>query len=139
MSEYVREYWSDPAYIVDVLSIYAEADSHGGVFWWTKDDGVVFYAICSDWFAWASADLETIRPEDLPLLRRCLDDLNAIEREDKKSVATAYLSELFASRKRGMRPQSCCYEDSHAMDAATAALFDAAGPPRDDSDGKRTS
>lgn len=76
---------------------------------------VKVFARCSDWFAWASADAEEITKDDLPLLQQALGDLRKVD-------ATYYLAELFASRKRRMRPQKPRYKD---MDASVAALFDA--------------
>ncbi len=111
-------------YITDVLSIYARADCHNEL-WWRVDDGLIrFFAICSDWFAWATADLEEITPDDLALLRQTADDLAAIDEG-------YHLSTLYASRKRQMRPMRQVYTDANAISPAAAQLFDAAGPPRE--------
>ena len=78
------------------------------------------YAICSDVFYWGTADLEEITREDVALLERCAADLAGPEQ--------AYLPELFAARKRGMRPMRSFCKDMD--DEATVALFDACGPER---------
>jgi hypothetical protein len=97
------------------------------------------FANCSDLFHWATADAEEVRPEDVPLLRQTLTDLKAIEKDNAESVATAWLPELYAARKRGMRPQGAFYAvgDIQREPLALVALFDAAGPERDDPDGKK--
>ena len=138
-------------YIEAILKVGWEADSSDYVFWRPDGpDGWRAFATCSDFFAWATADCEEIAPDDIPLLRQCLADLQNIEREYQgkvydtlsrpernDAIATVYLSELFASRKRKLRPMRCVYEDDHAIGPKLAELFDAAGPPRDDSEGKR--
>lgn len=138
-------------YVEAVLHVGWKADSPEYVFWRPDaPDGWRAYAICSDTFAWATADAEEITPEDLPLLQQCLEDLLIVESEyagvpisdmatpDRNdSVATAYLGALFAARKRKLRPMRCVYGDMNAIGPRTAALFDAAGPEREDPEGKR--
>lgn len=152
MNELTRLEAKALAYIEAILQVGWDADYHDFAFWRPDgpDDAWRAFAICNDTFAWATADCEEIEPEDVPLLRKCLEDLLAIEREhaDKRMedmsrssrndlVATAYLPALFAARKRGLRPMAACYEDENAMGPAVAALFDAAGPERTDSEGRR--
>lgn len=128
-------------YLEAVLDVCQEADHHDMVIWHGTGASRRASVICNDVFAWACADCEEIRPEDIALLRECLSELEVIERtipEDRNdSVATAYLPELYAARKRGMRPQAPCYEDKNGYGPRVAALLDAAGPERSDSDGKR--
>ena len=78
------------------------------------------FAICSGVFTWGTADLEEITKEDVALLERCVADLGEFEK--------GYLPELFAARKRGMRPMRSFCKDMD--DEATVALFDACGPER---------
>lgn len=76
---------------------------------------------CSDLFFWACADGEDIELSELLDLAECY------------KLSPQYGNWLWCSRKRGMRPQTACYpyipkEQWH--------LFDAAGPERDDPDGR---
>ncbi len=127
------------AYIEMVLGIGWKADYFDYVFWRPDAvDGWRAYAICSDWFAWATADCEEIGPEDLPLLIQCLADLQSVEQEcltdseahENDRVATAYLPNLYASRKRQLRPMRSVYEDKDAIGPRLSALFNAVGPTR---------
>lgn len=138
------------AYIEAILDVVEEADADSAVVWRGRDVDRRAIAVCSDFFGWAIADGEEILPGDVPLFQRCLQDLQEIEatfvdvtigdiakRERNDAVATAYLSELFAARKRQLRPMRAVYEDDHAIGPRTAALFDDAGPERTDSEGQR--
>lgn len=98
--------------------------------WWKEDvgwrvdeDGIRFFALCSDVFWWGSADAEDIRPEDVELLERCKADLVALEGREPTC-----LPELYAARKRGMRPQGAWYT---SVDSSIHHLFDVCGPPRE--------
>lgn len=97
----------------------------------TPDD-LKIYLNCSDQFYWATADAEDVTPDDLDLFESCIDDLKKIEtlRYDR-----IYSDALYASRKRGMRPQGPWYgyERRAYVNADVAALFDACGPEREDS------
>jgi hypothetical protein len=114
------------SYLFDVLQLYEQADNYDALFWRSDGpEGLRFYALCNDVFAWAYADAETIEPEDLPLLRQCLSDLQAAD----ETTGDAHLSELFAARKRQLRPQPAMYRH---LPQAVANLFDNAGPERGD-------
>lgn len=121
--------WS---HVREVLRAFAEADCRGELFWAVQGDDVKLFADCSDWFYWATSDLEEITGADLALLQRCLADLRAID-------ATEWLAELFAARKRGMRPQRPVYTQSPNHDRPPPIqpgtpifdLFMACGPERD--------
>jgi hypothetical protein len=109
-----------PYEAAETFALFEQADDYESLMWRVDmrpgmDRAVKVFARCSDWFAWGSADAEEITKDDIPLLRRSLADL-------QKADAEYYLAELFASRKRGMRPQKPCYKD---MEAPVAALFDA--------------
>lgn len=132
------EAWGDAdaqhlAYVVAVLGVFADADFHdGGLYWHVKDGRVHFAAMCSDTFHWASADAEEIRPDDVPLLRSCLTDLQRLD-----GIAPAYLPELYAARRRGMRPMRLYLWPKRQAPAlaegwaAVRDLFLACGPERD--------
>lgn len=110
-----------PYEAAEVFAMFAEAeDFEGGLFWRVdmapgRDREMKLFAQCSDFFYWATADLEEITRDDIPLLRQTLSDLKAIGAEEE-------LDHLFAARKRRMRPQRPCYKD---FDPPVAALYDA--------------
>ena len=120
---------SNNDFITEVLAVYARADIYDGLFWKVKDRQVELFAMCSDLFWWATADLEPILPEDVPLLWSCLDDLL-----DVGDSAEVYLSELYAARKRGMRPQQPYYRKEFDSVEGLPALFDKCGPERNRKD-----
>lgn len=117
----------DMTYVVGVLGVYQAADRMLDSLTFTVDQDeitgqgtVQFFAFCSDVFYWGTADQELIAASDLELLRLTAADLG----EDHGD----YLSDLFAARKRGMRPQGAYYK---TLNSSVAALFDAAGPERE--------
>jgi len=101
---------ADPpkTYPANVAALYQDFDNWGDLLLRVAlgSEEVRLSVLCSDFFAWACADEESIDPEDYPLLLQCAKDLEAIEWENKKSVATAHLSELFCCRKRKQRPMN---------------------------------
>jgi hypothetical protein len=107
-----------PSEAAAVLSVFERADDYESLMW-RVDMGagpdVKLFALCSDVFFWATSDAEEITAADLTLLEACLADL-------AKTGETYYLAELFAARKRKLRPQKPIYE---RMSEATAMLFDA--------------
>jgi hypothetical protein len=116
-----------PNYVADVLRIFQQADVYDGLLWQVPPDGTVtFAAMCSDCFWWGTADAEDIEPDDIELLQRCLDDLQKFGDEDY------LIGNLFAARKRGMRPMRLWLETLETP--ATVTLFMAAGPKRDPKD-----
>jgi hypothetical protein len=108
-------------YIKRVLAAF-DAWGKEDVLWRVNEDGVRFFALVNDVFWWGSADGEDIRPEDLELLERSKADLVAIEGQEPTC-----LPELYAARKRGLRPQGAWYA---GVDPEVYALFDACGPAR---------
>jgi hypothetical protein len=107
-----------PSEAAAVLSAFERADDYESLMWRVDMDAgpdVKLLALCSDVFFWATADAEEITAADLTLLEACLADL-------AKTGETYYLAELFAARKRKLRPQKPIYE---RMSEATAMLFDA--------------
>lgn len=118
-------------YLEAVLDVFRDADSFQFLMWRRTDTGIRFAAMCSDTFAWGTADAERIEPEDVPLLRQCLVDLRTAD----PRLGECDLPELFAARKRGMRPMRLyLYPKHERTDAgwpAVRELFLAAGPERD--------
>jgi hypothetical protein len=113
-----------PAHGAEVLWLFGfphGADAHASLFWRSADDGTLdLFAQCSDTFAIAAADVELIEGGDVPLLRACLDDLRVVD-------ATYLLGELFASRKRRLRPMEAWLRD---LTPAQRALFEDAATDR---------
>lgn len=102
-------------YVSEVLGIFALADSEGGsLHWRIKEDGPHFYVSCSDFFAWATSDSESITLEDLSLLRECFKELHALG-----NCKEVYLDVLFVCRKRKERPMKLAL---NIMDKEIAAL-----------------
>ena len=110
---------SPDTFLVDVMTLFAQADSHDTLLWWPKGTGLALWANVSDVFAWGSADVEEITLERLPVLRQALADLDTVN-------GTGWIAELYTARIRGMRPQGAAYP----KEAAIQALFDACGPER---------
>jgi hypothetical protein len=109
-----------PSEAAAVLSVFERADDYESLMWRVDmrpapEPGVKLFALCNDVFFWATADAEEIAAADLALLEACLADL-------AKAREPYYLAELFAARKRKLRPQKPVYK---GMNEATAALFDA--------------
>ncbi|MFI5831038.1 hypothetical protein ACIA6C_27955 [Streptomyces sp. NPDC051578] len=110
---------TDHEFLVEVLTIFAKAESHDTLLWWAKGDSIELWANVSDIFDWGSADAEAITPDRLPILQQALADL--IE-----AGSTAWLAELYAARIRGMRPQGAAYPAAPGVQA----LLNACGPAR---------
>lgn len=108
-----------PPHTADVLVLFGfpdGADVHGGLFWRTDGGRVMFYADCSDTFAWGSADAEEILEGDVPLLRECFADVS-------RHGVEWLLSVLFAARKRGTVPPDWWFRSEPDV---PRALFDGA-------------
>lgn len=101
-----------------VLAAFQRAEENESLMWRvdmeSESRDVELFALCSDFFHLATADCEEIEAGDLPLLGKCLADLTGTGEE-------FYLGELFAARKRKMRPHKSAYK---GMAPAVAALFD---------------
>jgi hypothetical protein len=102
------------------------------------DGPIVFSASCSDFFWWGTADVEEITYTDVPALEQALLDLKAVTDYPTTFTGqggpltydwTHLAGELYAARKRQMRPQGAAY--SKDWPPAIIALFDACGPVRD--------
>lgn len=105
-----------------VFAAFERADGNESLMWRVNmaDEGrdLKLFALCNDVFFWATADAEEITADDVPLLEECLADLDKCA----DRWVTCYLAELFAARKRKLRPQKPFYKD---MPEDVAALFDA--------------
>ena len=131
------------AQIVEVMKLVA-ADNTEDMWWKTDKDGNLHvYVNVSDFFVWGCSDVEEITSqEDIEGLRKAFEDSREfaetvktprdaggyVSREDIAKVsASIHWPELWAARKRGMRPQGAIYPYLKGIES----LFDAAGPERD--------
>ena len=116
---------TDVEYLTTVLRMFHhEAESRGLLLSYAPDPPRLM-VVANDLLQWASSDGEVVEPEDLPLLRKCLDELLALE-----DCSEVYLGEYFVCAKRGHRPQrpwlnECAREGD--VDRLLA-LFEACGP-----------
>ena len=99
-----------------LLRLIAKHDCHDD-FWWKFDPELKFFIRCNDVFAWGYSDVEGIETE------KDLADLNQAYEDSR-----LFGAELYAARRRGMRPQGAFY---YHFDEDLAALFDACGPYRE--------
>jgi hypothetical protein len=106
-----------------VFAAFERADDYESLIWRVEMKPyyvpvIKLFAMCNDVFFWATADAEEITLADVPQLEECLADLGKCG----EPWVTCYLPELFAARKRKMRPQKPFYKN---MPEDVAALFDA--------------
>lgn len=102
-----------------VLLVFAHADIRDELLWHGTRNGIRFHANISDLFDWGTADAEPIDPEDVGALEQAYRDCLAVG-------AARCTAELYAARRRGMRPQGAAYP----VVPAAQALFNACGPKR---------
>lgn len=111
----------NPEQAVRILSVFERADVYDSLMWRvTTAPGntyVKLFAVCSDFFHYATADAEEITGEDIPALEACLTDL-------EKTGEEFCLAELFAARKRKLRPLPAACA---SMAEGTRVLFDVVG------------
>lgn len=110
-------------YMLRVLKLYQRMDAFGELFWRTDGDfaPITFFAIQNDIFAWATADLEEITPENIAELERAVAEIEAIDPDELH-----WAPQLFSARIRKMRPQGAAYPANPKL----AKLFDVCGPER---------
>lgn len=113
----------DLSYVHRVLAVFA-FDGTDSVWWRTEGEfaPVTFFAQVSDFFAWGGGDLERIEPGDVDALEQAASDIRSAGVEP-----SAWAGELFAARKRGMRPQGAQFK---YIPEPLWPLFKAAGPER---------
>lgn len=123
----------DHAFLVEVMTLFAQADCHSELFWtvdlplYRPPDAVPkmwLHAIVSDVFAWGSADLEEITPDAIDVLRQAFEALKPYGLEGLSELPV-----LYAARVRGMRPQGA-YFDYVTIPEVRQLLMDC-GPQRD--------
>lgn len=93
--------------------------------WWREDDdgALRIFVPCSDFFAWATADVEEITDENISSLEATVAECEAIR--GRWNGEDGFL--LWCARERGMRPQGAYYAN---LDRDLWHLFDACGGPR---------
>lgn len=111
-------------FVTRVLQIFWTADNEDMLFWRVDNNQPSFYVLCSDTFAWATADLEEITPDNIDLLERSIEDVKAL---DFDSVTWAF--SLFCARVRRMRIMPII-----AIPELLREMFDACGPERTSND-----
>ncbi len=116
-------------FILEVLRLQDEYDCYGEpIYWATHGDyaPVTFFVNCNDLFWWATADAEKLLPEDMPMLRQAILDVQAADVYDLRLDNYEMGCALWCARKRKMRPQQPAYP----KDEQLRALFDACGSLR---------
>jgi hypothetical protein len=104
-----------------ILSFIFGYDLHDDVGWRCDSDSITFWFNCNDLMFWGSSDCEEFGINDLPEIKRALDDCEAALKYHGH-----YGVSLFVCRKRGERPQGACYPPKELW-----PLFDACGPERE--------
>ena len=87
-----------------------------------KNKAIVPTLCTNDMFAWACADLEEIRKEDIPDIKQAILDVICIDPRAEDDGM-----DLWVSRKRKMRLQGAAYPKNEKLHD----LFNAAGPERE--------
>lgn len=118
-------------FVLQVLSLAERLDFPERLYWGTADRyaPVTFFINCNDLFYWACADAEKIQEGDVEAIEKAVSDVKRIYlqhySESMSDIAdTAF--DLWAARKRKMRPQNPAYPSLPEL----RVLFDACGPER---------
>lgn len=102
-----------------MTELFALADAHSELAWQVDPNTreVRLMARCDDLFWWGTSDLEGITPADLSELERAFTD-----------VPDYHFIELYAARRRKMRPQAAAYKN---IAEQYRPIFDACGSARE--------
>lgn len=111
-------------FIYEVLRLMDETDCYHAIWWRCTGEfaPVTFFVNCNDLFEWATADCETLTPDDLPALQTSIAEVREIDKKGEEDHDWGFL--LWCARKRQMRPQQPAYPNNERL----RALFDACGP-----------
>jgi|SRR5690349_22044429 len=113
-----------------VLVLFWRHDITESLFWRDNlpqgDKTIKFFAMCSDTFNWATADIEEITPENVHVLEMAFTDISAV------GCQSWWAPLLFAARVRGMRPMP-----KLAIPDPLKEMFNACGPERTSNDDSR--
>lgn len=109
-------------YMLRTLAAFAP-DNNAALCWRLDNEyaPIIFFADVSDVFRWGTSDMEDIRSEDVPLLEQAYADVVRVGGD------VGWVGDLYAARKRGLRPQGAMYS---MIPTSLWPLFDAAGPTR---------
>jgi len=120
--------------ILDAFAMFGDLGSSDDLMWRTDTEyaPITLFVNCNDLFYWACADCEEVTIENLDVLKQAIADCKEVD----AMFGTIWATKLFCCRLRGMRPQNPAYPNPNQNREALWALFDACGPPRDDT-GKR--
>lgn len=113
------------SFIIDVLKTISNADLIRSLLYGDYEDkGQINFAIlCNDLFWWATADAESLTPDNLPILKQCIEEVEKLDEHGRAFEADI----LFCCRIRKMRPQKPYYK---SIPEKLHPLFDACGPER---------
>ncbi len=122
-------------FIVEMLSLHSEnlfPNVLGGIDMWFKTDtgAVKFLLNCNDLFAWGTADAEEVEPCDFDNLKEAISDIKhlvEINNFQEEMLIGWLSSDLFACRKRKMRPQKPWYKN---VPEKFHNIFNECGPER---------
>ena len=89
------------AFFLRVMKIFQDIDQTDQLFWNTSGQyaPLTFFAMCSDTFAWATADAEEITFDNLHVLEQSVEDVKAT-----RNVSLYWAVTLFCARVRGRQP-----------------------------------
>lgn len=107
-------------FITRVLRVFWTADNEDTLFWRVDNNQPSFYVLCSDTFAWATADAEEITADNIDLLEQSIEDVKALGFDP---VTWAF--SLFCARVRHMRIMPMI-----RIPEPLQEMFDACGPER---------
>ena len=115
--------------ILPIMSYLSKKDICDSI-WWRCDgeySPITFLVNCNDLFYWAQADCEELTIENLPILKKSINDCEKID----PVCGALHGCDLFCCRVRKMRPQQPAYPK---RSEGLYVLFDACGPERDQKD-----
>lgn len=115
------------SFITRVLRIFWTEDSESMMFWRVDNNEPSFYVMCSDTFAWGSADVEEITPDNVGRLEQTIEEVKALGEEAQAWMGWGFV--LFCARVRGIRVMPLL-----KFPEALKELFDACGPERTSND-----
>ena len=117
--------------MLEILRLFAEFDIQDCLWWHFPGDwkSPTFLVKCNDLFYWATADAEEVTVDSLPALQQAIEECLAID----PTLGALVGVNLYAARRRQIRPQNCCYPECKEL----WPLFDAAGLERTDDSTKR--
>lgn len=116
-------------YVLEVLEFAERTGSEFEIDWSVEkyERSLRFYYRCNDTYFWGTSDAEEIELGDIDTINKVYEEvMKLLPDESYYSMATNALL-VWASRKRGMRPQGCAYPEHKAL----WPLLDACGPERE--------